>query len=361
MIIPPGSENAVSFTDDTSPDLRQEPERRVSIHAQVIRSENLSWYYTLLGLYRDINGELKSEKILANFPNLPKYKQDSVWEGLKKVRINIVDTFPHQAPLTKTLKDIFGRNDAMEMLKERAKKGDAAARHLLTLLEESVVKMVVEDAPAKQVILASNLVQHGASSLGRYLTGRSLNRSVDSALNISLNTLSLNLFKNKNRLNLTKAVKWMSKSASVFMYGIDNFLNKGNSWNSFNNQLRLYRLLQPSHAFDRGDAAAVGWIDDSRKEIVQRLAPQIHLYMPVRLSPLYGEIDSDQSYLTQASDIAAGFARQLYEQGGIVSLTEKFIYVAFNGLRITQSDAEETMRRWRQMGYVSQKNIIYLS
>src|SRR5689334_18044346 len=113
MIIQPGPANAVSFTDDTSPNLQHEPERRASIHAQVIRTDLLGWYYTILNLYQDITGELKSEKVLTNFASLSKSKRDYLRDGLKTVRINVVDTLPYHAQWTQTLKVATGRDDGI--------------------------------------------------------------------------------------------------------------------------------------------------------------------------------------------------------------------------------------------------------
>ncbi len=136
MIIQSGPENAVSFTDDTSPDLQHEPERKVSIHAQVMKHHPLDWYYEILSLFPDVPGELKSEKILKNFPNLRKDKQRLIWSGLKRVRINIVDTLPHQAPWIKSLKEVSGRDDVLEMLRHKARQGEEFARNILNMMDE---------------------------------------------------------------------------------------------------------------------------------------------------------------------------------------------------------------------------------
>jgi hypothetical protein len=53
----------------------------------------------------------------------------------------------------------------------------------------------------------------------------------------------------------------------------------------------------------------------------------------------------------QASDIAAGIAKYLYERGEILAVTLHFEYVMLNGERISQNDAYETMLKWRQLGY----------
>jgi hypothetical protein len=362
MIIQPGPENAVTFTDDTSPNLQNEPERRVSIHAQVVRSDELGWFFEILSLYRDIAGELKSDKVLANFPNLPKSKQGYIWEGLKNVRIHVVDTLPYHAPWAKDLKEIAGRDDAMDMLKDRARKGEDSAKQLLKFMDEFMTKMVVDCSPAKQFMAMASFMRYRPGSLGWYRFNAHNARDMDSMFDISLDSLSPDVFITKNRSEVGRSVKWTSKSAPVFTYAMDNLFEQGWYGDSFYHQLKVFRSLKPSHAFDKGDDKAVLWIDRSRQEVVNILAPQVTLYLPKGLNPLYGDVSSDQSFFTQASDIAAGFARQLYEQEGIVSLSGRFEYVTFNGVRISRSDAEETMREWSQMGYINRKEkTIYIS
>ena len=163
-------------------------------------------------------------------------------------------------------------------------------------------------------------------------------------------------------MNLTKAVKWTSKSGSVFNYGIDNLIEDMSLGNSFYAQHRIFRSLNQSHAFDRGDNQAVQWIDISRREVISRAAHQVSHYYPNGLRPLYGDVDSTSSFYTQAADIAAGFARHLYQQQGIVSLTDKFEYVTFNGQRISRADAEQKTREWEREGYFQNtKKVVHLS
>ncbi|HAF22344.1 MAG TPA: hypothetical protein DCK93_05435 [Blastocatellia bacterium] len=68
-------------------------------------------------------------------------------------------------------------------------------------------------------------------------------------------------------------------------------------------------------------------------------------------SPLQGDVDSRKSYYVQASDIAAGIAKHLYENGGIFTVTQNFEYVIFNGRRISQNEAYETTKKWQELGY----------
>jgi hypothetical protein len=68
---------------------------------------------------------------------------------------------------------------------------------------------------------------------------------------------------------------------------------------------------------------------------------------------LHGDLDSRQSFYVQAADIAAGIARQLYEGGSILAVKLNYDYVMFNGKRISQNEAYETIEEWRQSRYLN--------
>jgi hypothetical protein len=57
--------------DVGSPDGRHTSGLKVHINAQVVRVEDLNWYYKLLQLCPHIHGELKSKVVSARFDDLP--------------------------------------------------------------------------------------------------------------------------------------------------------------------------------------------------------------------------------------------------------------------------------------------------
>ncbi len=367
MFILTGSEAAVSFTDDTSPNLSTEPDRRVSIHAQVIRETPLDWYYDILKMNQGITGELKSDQVLANFSNSSKSIQDKIWAGMKTVRLSVVDTLPHQAPYVQSLKDALKRDDALDVIKDGAKKGDDFSKRILQMMSETTTKMVIESSPAKQFMWTARFMRNPPGTFGYYLNStkdeRYCSRYIDD-FDFPLETLEPEIFGTKPSTSVTRAVKWTSKSGSLFNYAIDELYENGYYGDSLHYQYRVYRSLRHSHAFDDGDDQAMAWMGQSREEVLRRVAPQVFMYHPESLpvSSSLQKISSDKSYFTQASDIAAGFARQFYEREGIVALAINFEHVTFNGFRISQNEAEEKMRKWKQMGYIKPKdNTIYIS
>jgi hypothetical protein len=360
MIIQAGPADAVSFTDDTSPNLQRELDRRVSIHAQVMKESLLDWYYDILGLYRDVSGELKSETVLSHFSNLHKETQERIWSGLRVVRINVVDTFPHQALLNESLKMVTSRDNVVEILRRKAQRGDQFAREILKMMDDMTAKLVIEDSPARQFMLYANLLRHPPGSLGWHLRLAEHEEFAERHLDFPLESLSLERFATKKGRSIGKAVKWTSKSASVFYPAIDDLFDSRYSSPVFF-QYRVAGALNYTHAFDGGDDQAIGWMEENRLEVLQRIAYQLWCD-GISLRPLQGKICSQESYYTQASDIAAGFAKQLFEHGGIVSLTNRFDHVTYNGRRISQADAQEKMRQWKREGYIKEEEkVIYIS
>jgi len=93
MIIFTGSNDAVSFTDEGSPDTRITGDK-VCINGQVNRDLSLDWYYKIIQFFPDVQGELKSKEVEERFRNFPATTQSVIWAGLGRVKIHIVDPGP---------------------------------------------------------------------------------------------------------------------------------------------------------------------------------------------------------------------------------------------------------------------------
>lgn len=259
---------------------------------------------------------------------------------MKQVIINIVDSLSYQVRLEKSLREAVKHDKAYDMLKARANQGDKFAKKVLKTMDESVTASIVSDSPPERLkYLMRNRRRYSGHSLAAYMRKDYM---VAEKTDISP-------FRTKTSSMSGKAVKWASKSGSVFFRAIDEvtkldkYLEDG--WIHYH----LMRHLQPSHAFDRGDDQAISWIDSQRHEVVRRMNPFQYEIARHTLQPSEGKIASEDSFYTQAADIAAGFARQLYGRHGIVAVASSFEYVTLNGERITQNNAEERFRYWKQI------------
>ena len=101
---------AKTFTDETSPKKHLTSDRKASIHGQVVKELPFSWFYDLRRLYPREWGEIKSNRILSDFHNLPSDKKNKIWAGMKQVIINIVDSLSYQLDYKKILSDVY-KND----------------------------------------------------------------------------------------------------------------------------------------------------------------------------------------------------------------------------------------------------------
>lgn len=346
MIIQAGSNQAASFTDDTSPNFQAIKKRNVSISAKVRRDNPLDWYYDLISLCRNIKGELKSTDVLAAYKAMKRYERAKVWDTLKEVQINITDPLPYQADVQQTVKKALKRDDAIDYIRQRAIANDTHAKIMLELLNNQAAESILFDAPSARLAWSVHYSQNQFAY--RYGSKDSSNGFGPPRFD---HKIDLNGFRSKKKGSIIRAVtEWTAKSASAFSEAIDSV--------TFNEYMQhhpllnpVYRALRKSHAFDEGNDKSIGLMESEREVILSRMTFGGHWHKRYPLSPLLGGVNSKESFFMQASDIAAGMARYLYEQGEVLAVTLHFEYVMLNGERISQNDAYETMLKWRQLGY----------
>ena len=149
MILRPGPERAVSFTDDTSPDTRNTKNRHVSIHAKVRKENPLDWYYDLIRPFRHTCGELKSGKVLLVYLALTPQARMKLWDTLKEVQINITDSLPYQERTKELARDTFKREDAIDYIRQRAIANDPLGKMMLEKLNNHTAESILLDAPSR--------------------------------------------------------------------------------------------------------------------------------------------------------------------------------------------------------------------
>ena len=348
MIIQAGPQEAASFTDDTSPNLQSAKKRNVSISAKVRRDNPLDWYYDLIGLCRNIKGELKSTVVVATYRNMKRYERAKIWDTLKEVQINITDLLPYQARIQETVKKALKRDDAIDVIRQRAIANDPHAKKILELLNNQTAERILFDAPSAELAW---MIHYSQNRLA-YMYG-SKNPNGGFGPPPFEHKIELDGFKSKKKGSIVRAVtEWTAKSASAFSEAIDSA--------TFNEYMfhhpllnPVYRALRKSHAFDEGNEKSIGLMESERKAVTRQMRHYAYWEDYYPLTPLRCGINSQESFFMQASDIAAGVAWYLYEQGEILAVTLHFEYVMLNGKRISQNDAYETMLKWQQLGYYS--------
>lgn len=348
MIIQAGPQEAASFTDDTSPNLQPAKKRNVSISAKVRRDNPLDWYYDLISLCRNLKGELKSTDVHAAYLNMKQYERAKMWDTLKEVQINITDPLPYQGRLQEMIKKSLKRDDAVEYIRQRAQAKDPHAMKMVEFLNNRAAESILLDAPSARLAF----MVHYSQNQFAYRYGSNKQESVLRPPRFE-HKIELDGFRSKKKGSIVRAVtEWTAKSASAFSEAMDSV--------TFNQYMMdhpllnpVYRALRKSHAFDEGNEKSIGMMESERQAITNRLKyggyGYWHDYYPLR--PLHGKVKSQEAYYMQASDIAAGIAKYLYERGEAFAVTLHFEYVMLNGKRVSQNDAYETMLKWRQLGY----------
>lgn len=339
---------AKTFTDETSPRKPPASDRKVSIHGQVIRDLPLAWFYDLMKLYPGEPGELKSNRILNDFHNLPSDIRAKIWVGMKRVVINIVDSLSYEVDYRKILADVYKHDAAYELLKLHASGGNEFARGVLDRMDEAVTEWIIRDSPPYRL---RDLMRprHWPGSLAPYL---GLRAPYDEEVDLSP-------FKTRTSSMSGKAVRYAAKSGSVFNRAVDFVGPRRMFGHDGWTQYYVRRELGHSHAFDRGDNKSIEWIDEQRRRVCGGGSydyvndcgewGQDGYWEPSGSFGRLYSVPSETSEYVQAADIAAGFARQDYERYGIAAVAGRFDYVTLNGERITQDNAEEKFGLWRDL------------
>src|SRR5882724_1380739 len=218
MIISSYPHEAVSFTDDTSPDTRNSKKRNVSLHAQVRKEKNLDWFFDFLSLCQKEQGELKSPKVRAIYRDSPAPRRAKLWETLQDVQINITDPLPYMARTEQMATEALSRKDAVELIRGRAAAKDPVAMGLLEKLNNHTAESILLDAPSRTL----SLYIQASQGLGGYGFGRHMG----SGFHPRRKEVSLEPFKSKNPGSIIRNVtNWTSKSASVFADAIDSIFS----------------------------------------------------------------------------------------------------------------------------------------
>ena len=347
MILTAGSPDALSFTDDTS---LPNAGAKVSIHAQVIRELPLDWYYALLQRTPSHASELKSTVIVEVFFALPDFERRRVLSTMKTVRIHVNDPRLYTHDVDELLSDIVPGGDVPGFIKRlnRAQQGVAENER-----RKMIARRMLRDAPSQQIRLKHLLWEYQS---GLRISTWHREPLIDDELMPYFEEKPPKEFdfvpferSRKNAVNVLSA--FLSKSESVFceaLDGIDQFIEKGTQ-SPMLVAFQLSRILSESHAFDKGDAQEVQWIDGERHDVLGRI--DHHRMFPVQPAPL-PEVDSRNSFLVQAADFAAGIAREIWSRNSLPHLVDKFDYVTYNGRRIPESEAVTIAADLAKRGHV---------
>jgi len=335
---------AASFTDDTS---LPRVGYRVSIHAQIIREHQISWYFFLKDRTPHNRGEFK-DQVASTFFAMPEGDREKVFKTLRTVRIHIVDPRPYTVWLQDALQAYLPKGMSVTSFLKRL---DASTRHLESLRSDAlqlIAKGILIDSPAERL-----KVKYREWECSNALHVTSLDDSVimDTPFDAEppVPSFDLTTFEHRHSNILNDVANFVSASASVFSPAIDEF-EKAKDDCFFISPMAgpwlIHSTLGRSHAFDEGHTHAVKWIEEQRCNVLAQIDHN-RLFYPAHMPERLQELVSTESVPIQAADVAATLARELLQRSNLPELVKRFEYVTFNGERLSEDRAEayETMFR----------------
>ena len=334
MIIGAGHPDAVSFNDVGSPDGRHTAGLKVHINAQVVRVEDLNWYYKLLQLCPDIHGELKSKIVSARFDDLAFMTKTEIWKTLGKVFIHVVDPRPYKSRVNSFLRTVMKREDAPEYLRSSASEGYAWAQNLQQGTQMFAADLILGDSVAARA-------HRTAHTFGQDAFMMPFERVEPPDL------VTIQDFKCDPKGVVRKVTEWSAKAAAAFhgsmdaldTFGVEDAMYRFNVGQHF--RRKMLRPLMDLHAFDRGDEQQMRVLEEVRGKLIKSMTdPNDFFSRMLRFNLLlkYPEFDSKETLFGQAADFAAGIASTHFQREGIAGLVSRFEHVTWNGKRTGEVD-----------------------
>jgi hypothetical protein len=278
----------------------------------VIPGRSLDWYYRLLQPCRSIQGELKSADVWDRFRFAGGETRDRIWDGLSKVRIHIVDPRPYDRSAERLASNLLRCDDPKSLLQQQRAAKDAYAIWLSNRLQFYVAQQILSDSVGTRV-----------HNLSRFLMDAPFMSDEQS------DVLSLEDFGTEAKPIVRRVSEWSVKSAASFHEALDCFMEVDESTRFYRNDLirkRMHSRVLDSHAFDSGHPDHVKLLETARGNILDNLNPFESERPTIQPRP-YSEIESKDSFLVQAADIAAGIASKILEAENLVAVVIRFKYV----------------------------------
>lgn len=346
MFIFTGNDEAVSFTDEGSPDTRITGDK-VCVNGQVNRDLSLDWFYRVIQFFPDVQGELKSKEVAERFKNFPTEARTAIWTGMRRVKIHIVDPRPHRVRIDNILRRTWKNDQAPQLVAQGTKEGLPYAKYISALLRDMVADSILQDSTAMRVQFLGRAFLDPFGLGGPPGPLKPFMRFPKPSVPL----ISTADFKKPKSL-IRDATSWSAKSSVAFHSALDAATfpidDPYGSYRYVDGDVLRRRMaseLLPVHAFDAGNQKHLDLLDEKRSEVLQELAAHDRVYGLLTKRPGIVAVESRESFYVQAADIAAGITSQIYAAEGLVGVVDRFEYVTYNGVRVSRSDAEEEMRR----------------
>jgi hypothetical protein len=342
-----------SFSDDTKTDGRLSMGFRASINAQVSPSAALDWYYRLVPSLFLEKGELKSEVVLERFRSLSSRVRLGILSGMAEVRIQIFDAQPFALEIHDIFRRTTGSPVPIRMLRTMERSGDQRmrneARRLLSVAHAYVLDRVTQSFPARRLAerLDTSIIEMvgdlnilgmgGSTRRHRSLQSRT-DRPVEIGKQVRPHDIDQALAEGaKSSAVLAEAERRLSKTVETVdgwpVFPLARFA-----------RYAVARELEKTHAFDSGDSKSLRGVERQRQEVLDVAFGSDEHRMFARRDAVK-ELSSASSVYVQAADVAAGFARHVYELEGLRGVIGRFKDVTFNGVPVDRTNLRDALGR----------------
>lgn len=289
-----------TFADDSYADSIKTS--TVTVLAQFPEHVDFTWHFSLLSKLR--KREAKYADFRRNRESLPPELVRSVLQGVRKAIIAISDDRQHRIEMTATLENISGRS-----LKGLAPE---VRKYFEGVVSKYADEMVLLHSPLSQV-------EH-------YLGADDDSVNFDRYLKTLENPRNVRIFACRAAGAFFEVIDPDSRKKAIDRL----YEYRYSSMNQLQSQL-LYHAGIPTRVFDKGNQKVTNLIRKLRQDVHDRIESTEYLLLPDS-SGIVEEADSKESKEVGASDIAAGYARELYESSeGTKKVTDAFDLVILNG------------------------------
>jgi hypothetical protein len=313
----------VSYSDDTSL-----PRKgcKVAMQGEVVAGTSLDWYHDLLKRGGTCPGkEIKSSDIIRPFFELPEYERRRLFLTLKAVRIHITDPRLYYGMLDGILPL---KTNIIDFLQRLAREEHVAKAQIA--MREFIAEQMLGDAPSEYV-----KILYRALEFTNMVRIRTWNEQP------TIHPPDLTLFECGTSNIVNQIPPYLSQSGPVFHHAADAILaSEGGGF--LYGAYAMNRALRQPHAFDKGKATILPWIQRRRVDLIEFTDP--HKLFSRTAQPLR-ELDSKDSLPIRAADFAVAIAREIWDRSSLVQLTANFEYVTYNGRRISEAQAAEYQDR----------------
>lgn len=342
--------DAESFSDDTSVDSRKTARLPVAIYGQAMGHHSPNWIRILAHAVENRH-EVKGADAWRVTQQLRPEARKRVLDGVRSIRIHIVDARPYVARLDEIWRDVAGITQTMSQIEEAAAEGDERAALIRNISRETVAKLILIDSPIETVRLEAFDAAFRRGGVAA---------ADDTEIGGNWIEADLEELQTGGKSLIRRATEYAAKAGPLFRTASERAreayvedLAQIHYLSPERHSQHLAAALGERHRYDEGDQKTLGLMEKHRAGIRNSLRMPVSWWSrqaideDSSIEPLTEDtFDSAETEFGQAADVAARFAARWFQENGTGRVVSEFRYVSVNGTRMSEADAEEYVKRW---------------